>query len=92
MWGIQGFVIPMFMFLVAGVVGVSFSPLGKALARRLAGEKATLEEAPILAEVDALREELHGLRQELGEVQERVDFAERLLAQVRAKELGSGGS
>ena len=71
---------------------MSYSPLGRALARRLAGEKATMEETPILAEVDALREELHGLRQELGEVQERVDFAERLLAQVRAKELGSGGS
>jgi hypothetical protein len=74
-----------------GAVGMSYSPIGRALARRVAGEKATMEEAPILAEVDALREELHGLRQELGDVQERVDFAERLLAQVRAKELGPGG-
>ena len=31
------------------------------------------------AELAALREEVDGLRQELGEVQERVDFAERLL-------------
>jgi hypothetical protein len=31
------------------------------------------------AELAALRDEVEGLRQELGEVQERVDFAERLL-------------
>ena len=30
-------------------------------------------------ELAALREEVEGLRMELGEVQERVDFAERLL-------------
>jgi len=28
----------------------------------------------------------------VGDVQERLDFAERLLAQVRAKELGPGGT
>lgn len=31
------------------------------------------------SELAALREEVEGLRMELGEVQERVDFAERLL-------------
>jgi hypothetical protein len=86
-----GELIPIVLFLMLGAVGMSYSPLGRALARRIAGEKATMEEAPILAEVDVLREELHGLRQELGDVQERVDFAERLLAQVRAKEVGPGG-
>ena len=89
----MGELIPIVLFLVIGAVGMSYSPLGRALARRIAGEKATMDEAPILAEVDALREELHGLRQELGDVQERVDFAERRLAQVRAKgQLGEGGS
>ena len=87
----MGELIPIVLFLMLGAVGMSYSPLGRALARRIAGEKATMEEAPILAEVDVLREELHGLRQELGDVQERVDFAERLLAQVRAKEVGPGG-
>ena len=84
----MGELIPITLFLVIG----AFSPLGRAFARRIAGEKPAVEEAPILAEVDALREELHGLRQELGDVQERLDFAERLLSQVRAKELGPGGS
>jgi len=80
------------MFLMLGGVGMSYSPLGKALARRVAGEKATPEETPTLAEVEELREELVSVRHQLDEVHERLDFAERLLAQVRAKELGPGGS
>jgi len=76
---------------VLGAVGMSFSPLGRALARRVAGEKLTPEETPTLAEVEELREELGSVRHQLDEVHERLDFAERLLAQVRAKELGPGG-
>jgi hypothetical protein len=34
------------------------------------------------SELAALREEVDGLRQELGDVQERVDFAERLLTRA----------
>ena len=74
-----------------GGVGMSFSPLGRALARRVAGEKLTPEETPTLAEVEELREELGSVRHQLDEVHERLDFAERLLAQVLAKELGPGG-
>ena len=74
-----------------GAVGMSFSPLGRALARRVAGERLTPEETPTLAEVEDLREELASVRHQLDEVHERLDFAERLLAQVRAKELGPGG-
>ena len=74
-----------------GAVGMSFSPLGRALARRVAGETLTPEETPTLAEVEELREELGSVRHQLDEVHERLDFAERLLAQVRAKELGPGG-
>jgi hypothetical protein len=49
-------------------------------------QKAKLEEARlrsgdpgVLAEVDELRNELHQVRGELAEVQERLDFTERLL-------------
>ena len=49
-------------------------------------QKAKLDEARlrsgdpgVLAEVDELRNELHQVRGELAEVQERLDFAERLL-------------
>jgi hypothetical protein len=38
------------------------------------------------SELAALREEMDGLRQELGEVQERVDFAERLLTRAGESE------
>ena len=51
---------------------------------------ARVEEARIKAgaggdgtEVAALREEMDDLRRELGEVQERLDFTERMLMQVR---------
>jgi hypothetical protein len=75
-----------------GAVGISYSPLGRALARRLGGDRGEQSEAVLLAEVDALREEMQALRGEVGDVQERLDFAERLLAQARAKGLlGSGG-
>jgi hypothetical protein len=85
-------VIPIFLFGIMGVVGLSFSPIGRALARRLAGEKGEPAESAALAEVDALREELQALRGEVVEMQERIDFAERLLAQVREQgKLGPGG-
>jgi predicted nuclease with TOPRIM domain len=35
------------------------------------------------AEIASLRDEVGDLRRELGEVQERMDFAERLLSQAR---------
>jgi len=62
---------------VIGAVGMSYSPLGRALARRVAGEKAAAEETPMLAEVEELREELGSVRHQLDEVHERLDFAER---------------
>ena len=39
-----------------------------------------------LAELDAQAEELHDLRQRLAELEERVDFSERMLAQSREPE------
>ena len=57
--------------------------------------RTRLEEAHIRAgllgkegesELAALRDEVGDLRRELGEVQERMDFAERLLSQTRDME------
>ena len=54
---------------------LSLSPVGKALAERIRGHGARSAPDPeLLAEVDALRAEV-------SELHERVDFAERLLAQ-----------
>jgi len=71
----------MFLAIGAAAVGLLFGPIGSALARRLGGRPdpgdahAEIEEmsARVTAEVD-------DLRSRLAEVEERLDFAERLLA------------
>jgi hypothetical protein len=70
-----------FIFGGAALVGLSFSPLGRAVADRLRHGKV-----PIAApEVDpAIFEELDHMRAEISEMQERLDFAERLLAKPGA--------
>jgi ubiquinone biosynthesis protein UbiJ len=74
----------LFFFTVVGVLGVSFSPLGRALARRITGESRPPRND---AEMDALQGEVAQLRRELDEVQNRLDFSERLLAQVKERGL-----
>ncbi|HEY3116571.1 MAG TPA: hypothetical protein VGK54_07515 [Chloroflexota bacterium] len=65
---------------------LSISPVGKALADRLRGHTHPLQDPELLAEVDALR-------QEVAELHERVDFAERiLLSSQERSELGKGES
>jgi hypothetical protein len=49
--------------------------------------------AQLASEVDALRDEVAGLRRDLDEAQNRIDFAERVLAQARTQgKLPAGGS
>jgi len=77
-------VVPIVVFIVLGLIPISFSPVGRALARRIGGEpRAERDEADILA----LQGDVADLRQELDEVQNRLDFAERLLTQAREKGL-----
>ena len=68
-------------FLIAGVVITLRGPLGKALARRIEG-KAGVD--PALTErIEELEHRLVELEQErarVGELEERLDFAERMLA------------
>jgi predicted nuclease with TOPRIM domain len=78
------------------IVGVTFfasiasifilrGPLGRALADRLAGRTARDEDH--LDEVTRqLAADVENLRHRLSEVEERQDFAERLLAQARGRE------
>lgn len=66
-------------------VALAFSPVGRALAERIRGRRAAqLEES-------ALRPELDQLHQEIAELQERLDFAERLLARRPDAGLPAGG-
>ncbi|HEX2248953.1 MAG TPA: hypothetical protein VHH32_01310 [Gemmatimonadales bacterium] len=69
--------IAMFLAIGAAAVGLFFGPIGSALAHRLAGRRnahAAMEDlgGRISAEMDDLRDRL-------AEVEERLDFAERLL-------------
>ena len=83
--------VPIVVFLVLGFVGVSFSPMGRALARRISGEARALEGAGRdTAEMEALHGDVADLRRELDEVQNRLDFTERMLAQARDKGLLGG--
>ena len=82
--------IPVFFFLVAGAVGFSFTPIGRAIARRLGGSKEVSADLDDLrAEIADLRAELDDTRARLGgsveELHGRLDFAERVLAQGKEK-------
>ena len=70
------------IFIFGGMtaVGLSFSPLGKALAERIRHGKQPL---PPLEPDPALYDELDRMRLELNEIHERLDFAERLLTEGR---------
>ena len=65
-----------------GIVKVAQSQGGTAFARRIQGHHGG-PDPEVMAEVRYVHEQLDSLRQELMETQERLDFAERLLAQVR---------
>jgi hypothetical protein len=79
-------VVPIVMFIMLGLIPISFSPLGRALARRIAGEPG-VRDAQDDAEIESLHGEVAELRRELDEVQNRLDFAERLLAQAKERGL-----
>ena len=73
--------IPVLFVFFAGLVVLSKTAIGKALARRIGGEAGTA--GALEAEVRELRVEVDALRTELMEPQERLDFAERLVASGR---------
>ncbi|MGH7531896.1 MAG: hypothetical protein ACREL4_01285 [Gemmatimonadales bacterium] len=76
------------IFLIFGggtAIAISFSPIGAAIAARIRGQSAVPESDPqVLAELD-------DLRGELAELQERMDFSERLLGQVRPRDAADAG-
>jgi hypothetical protein len=79
-----GFALPVTLALILGAVIALRGPVGKALARHLEG-------TPPAAADPAVYEELDGLRARVMELEERVDFAERLLARQREHDgLGAG--
>ncbi|HXI32808.1 MAG TPA: hypothetical protein VNH63_01880 [Gemmatimonadales bacterium] len=92
---IEGVLAIILIFGGGAAVGISFSPIGRAFAARIRGQSPGDAEdiKNALAEHrDALQTELDGVRHELGELGERMDFAERMLAQSREQALPKGGS
>lgn len=71
----------MFLAIGAAAVGVLFGPVGSALARRLGGRPVPGDAHAEIEELGTrMTAEVDDLRNRLAEVEERLDFAERLLA------------
>jgi len=66
-----------FVFGGLALVGLSFSPVGRAVAERIRGKHGAAAPDP------QVYEELDQLRHDMTELQERVDFTERMLAKGR---------
>lgn len=70
------------LFVAMASIFVLRGPLGKALADRLAGRTG----GAASADAERFRVEVEQLRHRLAEVEERLDFTERLLAKNREAE------
>lgn len=78
---VEGILAITFLFGGGSLVAIAFSPIGRAVADRLRHGKEPL---PAPDPDPAIYEELDHLRADVSELQERVDFAERLLAKPEA--------
>ena len=77
--------IPVFSILIAGGVfaAMMFGPVGKSIARMLEGESSQLDDqiAMRVEDLEARLAELTMEQSRVAELEDRLDFAERLLAQ-----------
>jgi hypothetical protein len=81
--GLQGWDAVLLLLGIGGIIAAMLWPLIRALARRLEGGSLNAE---LLSEVDQLRERVRQLEQvpsRMTELEERMDFTERLLARSR---------
>lgn len=82
------FAVPITAFMSIAAIVILRGPLGRAIADRIAGrvgsEPRHEDQGEVLAELDEVKHRL-------GEVEERLDFAERLLARQREDRVGPGG-
>ena len=83
---IEGILAIVLIFGGGALIAISFSPVGRAVAERIRGRSAAGGDemhAELAEHRDALQAEVDSVRRELGELSERMDFAERLLAKNR---------
>ena len=83
----EGFAIPVGIIGAISVAVILRGPVGKALARKLEGDPPS-----IAAPGEEVLVELDDLRSRVLELEERVDFSERLLASHRDRSREAGGS
>ncbi len=81
-------------FFLAVIVGlVSFGPIGRAIAAKIARSGPAATPPALLDQMAVMDERLEALQHQVGELAERQDFTERLLAKVRERAaLGNGGT
>ena len=85
--------IPMTFFLSGAAVFILRGPLGKAIADAISAHSRPETPGPAAGRVEQLEAELDEVKRRLAELEERQDFAERLLAQQRQRAaLGPGGT
>ena len=83
----------MFLAIGAAAVGLLFGPIGSALARRIGGRAEPDDAHAEIEEMGArMTAEADDLRNRLAEVEERLDFAERLLARGGEADQIRGGA
>ena len=84
-----------FMVLVGGIIGI-VGIVARAVVRYQEGRLRAAGQDPALhAELEDLRAQLveqQDVRQRLVELEERMDFAERMLASAKREPLGPGGA
>ena len=71
----------MFLAVAAGALGVFFGPIGRAVGRLIEGPRAARTDDGAIGELRSRVEQLEAERGRLAELEERLDFAERVLAQ-----------
>jgi len=74
------FLVPISLFVTIGAVAILRGPLGRALGERIGGGSRDMDAGQ---EVEHLRAELDEVRMRLTDVEERLDFTERVLANER---------
>jgi hypothetical protein len=80
------------MVFGTGMLGiVAFSPIGRAIANAI-NRRSGAGVAPELRDaMDELADRVESLQRQVGELAERQDFSERLLAKAREKGLPAAG-
>ena len=74
------------MVFGTGMLGiVAFSPIGRAISNAIQKKSGIVPSPELRDAIDDLADRFKTLQRQVGELAERQDFAERLLAQAREK-------